>query len=114
MKRRSAKRPLCRFSRRGSRCFRSQRQRGSTSRRYPPDLSEDRQIPAANWQKTSYLGSARALACPVRRLAERNLIRKRVSGGGAENSTRGACAPQTKRIRVHANCLKNRRSFWLK
>jgi error-prone DNA polymerase len=36
------------------------------------------------------LGSARALACTVRRPAERT----RVSGEGARNSTRGACAPQ--------------------
>ena len=41
-----------------------------------------------------FLGSARALACPVRRLAERNGSRGRVSGEGAGNSTRGACAPQ--------------------
>jgi error-prone DNA polymerase len=40
------------------------------------------------------LGSARALACPVRRLAERNRKSGRVSGEGAGNSTRGACAPQ--------------------
>jgi error-prone DNA polymerase len=36
------------------------------------------------------LGNARALACSVRRLAERI----RISGEGAGNSTRGACAPQ--------------------
>ena len=42
-----------------------------------------------------FLGSARALACPVRRLAERNGSRGRVSGEGAGNSTRGACAPQS-------------------
>ena len=41
------------------------------------------------------LGSARALACPVRRLAERNGSRGRVSGEGAGNSTRGTCAPQS-------------------
>src|SRR6267143_6311881 len=40
------------------------------------------------------LGSARALACPVRRPAERNGSRRRISGEGAGNSTRGACAPQ--------------------
>ena len=39
------------------------------------------------------LGSARALACPVRRLAGRNGSRREVSGEGAGNSTRGACAP---------------------
>jgi len=44
-------------------------------------------------------GSARALACPVRRLAERNRKTGRVSGEGAGNSTRGACAPQ--------NCAAN-------
>src|SRR3981189_2773215 len=42
-----------------------------------------------------FLGGARALACPVRRLAERNGSRGRVSGEGAGNSTRGACAPQS-------------------
>src|SRR5947207_3307657 len=36
------------------------------------------------------LWSARALACTVRRLAER----REISGGGAGNSTRGARAPQ--------------------
>jgi hypothetical protein len=35
-------------------------------------------------------GSARALACRARRLAEQLWV----SGEGAENSTRGACAPQ--------------------
>jgi len=39
------------------------------------------------------LGSARALACPVRRLAGRNGSRREVSGEGAGNRTRGACAP---------------------
>jgi error-prone DNA polymerase len=39
------------------------------------------------------LGSARTLACPVRRLAGRNGSRREVSGEGAGNSTRGACAP---------------------
>jgi len=39
------------------------------------------------------LGSARPLACPVRRLAGRNGSRREVSGEGAGNSTRGACAP---------------------
>jgi hypothetical protein len=44
--------------------------------------------------KFSSLGSARAFACIARRLAERNERRKDIFGGGAENSTRGACAPQ--------------------
>ena len=45
-------------------------------------------------------GSARALACRIRRLAECTtnveeiLQAQRFSGGGAGNSTRGACAPQ--------------------
>jgi len=40
-------------------------------------------------------GSASALACSVRRLAERNLIKKdNISGGGAGNDTQGGCAPQ--------------------
>jgi error-prone DNA polymerase len=35
--------------------------------------------------------------------------------GEAPNGAReGACAPQRKKILLHANCLKNRRSFWLK
>src|ERR1700730_1354240 len=42
------------------------------------------------------LGSARALACPVRRPAERNESRRRIFGGGAGNSTRGARALQSK------------------
>src|SRR5437762_7478456 len=41
------------------------------------------------------LGSARALVRQLpERLAERNGSRRRVSGEGARNSTRGACAPQ--------------------
>src|SRR5437870_1822525 len=49
----------------------------------------------------STLGSARALACNIRRLAEcimnvREIVQDgRVSGEGAGNSTRGACAPQS-------------------
>jgi len=39
------------------------------------------------------LGSARVLACPVRPLAGRKGSRRDVSGEGAGNSTRGACAP---------------------
>src|ERR1044072_7531370 len=35
-------------------------------------------------------GSARALACCIRRLAEWRVHAERVSGGGAGNSTRGA------------------------
>ena len=38
--------------------------------------------------------SAPALAGNVRRLSERNAFYKNVSGEGAGNSTRGACAPQ--------------------
>ena len=45
--------------------------------------------------KSSSLGSARALACIDRRLAERNERRKEIFGEGAEKSTRGACGPQT-------------------
>src|SRR2546429_352638 len=37
------------------------------------------------------LGNARALACTVRRLAER----REISGGGAGNNMRGACAPRS-------------------
>jgi hypothetical protein len=40
------------------------------------------------------LGSARALACTVRRLAERNVLIRNVSGEGAGNGTRGTCAPR--------------------
>ncbi len=39
-------------------------------------------------------GSARALACRIRRLAEWPCQAERVSGEGAGNSTRSACAPQ--------------------
>src|SRR5712691_1586569 len=39
-------------------------------------------------------GSARALACTIRRLAEWTRSRRKVSGGGAGNNMRGACAPQ--------------------
>jgi hypothetical protein len=51
-------------------------------------------LPIRMKAKFSYLGSARALACNVRRLAERNGQRKGIFGEGAEKSTRGACAPQ--------------------
>jgi hypothetical protein len=46
-------------------------------------------------EKFFFLGSARALACLVRRLAERKGPWQEIFGEGAENSTRGACAPQT-------------------
>jgi hypothetical protein len=39
-------------------------------------------------------GSARALACSVRRLAERHPLYKTISGEGAGNGTPGACAPR--------------------
>ena len=39
-------------------------------------------------------GSARTVACTLRRLVERKTFHRRVSGDGAGNSTRGACAPQ--------------------
>src|SRR5437588_5971635 len=39
------------------------------------------------------LGSAGAFACTVRRLAER----REISGEGAGNNTRGACAPRSKK-----------------
>jgi hypothetical protein len=41
------------------------------------------------------LGSARAFACIARRRAERNELQQNIFGEGAENSTRGACAPRT-------------------
>src|SRR5436853_7660371 len=40
------------------------------------------------------LGSARAPACSVRRLAE-HYQEKKIFGGGAENNMRGACAPRS-------------------
>jgi error-prone DNA polymerase len=54
---------------------------------------------AAMWKVEETLhddlvGSARALACTARRLVERNVLHRRISGEGAGNSTRGACAPQ--------------------
>src|SRR5207302_3778692 len=59
------------------------------------------------------LGSARALACSVRRLAERNSSAKEQNfGEGAEVSTRGACAPQMKRVFQHPPEPTTGKRYW--
>ena len=54
------------------------------------------------------LGSARALACNVRCLAERNSDYGRVSGEGAGNNTRAAYAPRNSRSPLAAMTLSER------